>query len=253
MLNKVAFSCSTLKGTNKKGVLKPDEDGYYTMPIGALNVFNSAGEYYVYESAKALFEDSSVFMRRVKTGCLKGEVGHPKLQKNQTMEEYAQRILTIDPTNVCAHFSEIWLDFDNVVDQTGKKIIAIMGKIIPSGPHGPSLQKSLDNPKEEVCFSIRSFTEDRRIGGIKQKRLLEIVTFDYVIEPGIYTAKKYFAPALESRVDTQFTKEQLIGALNMETPGVSMESARTHGLELFKSLGWTFEKGDLSPAWTKWE
>ena len=57
MLNSVRFECTTL-GT-RSGVLKPDKDGYYIMPVGGLNVFNSAGQYYAYDKAKALFEESS--------------------------------------------------------------------------------------------------------------------------------------------------------------------------------------------------
>lgn len=180
-MNNVNFTCTTLQGSNKKGILPRDSDGYYTLPVGALNVFNSAGEFYTYESSKELFTSSSAFMRRVKTGCLKGECGHPKPLPNQSMESFAQRVLSIDEKNVCAHFSEIWLDFDSVKDATGKSVIAIMAKVAPAGPVGPALQKSFDNPKEEVCFSIRAFTEDRKIGGVKQRTLREIVTFDNVV------------------------------------------------------------------------
>ncbi len=92
---KVLFSCTTLAGTGKKGKLTKDENGYYTMPIGGLNVFNSIGDFYTYEDAKQLFDSSSTFMRRVKTGALKGEYGHPKPIKGQSYEEFAERVLTI--------------------------------------------------------------------------------------------------------------------------------------------------------------
>lgn len=29
MLNKINFSCTTLAGTKKQGILKPDNDGYF--------------------------------------------------------------------------------------------------------------------------------------------------------------------------------------------------------------------------------
>ena len=252
MLNKVNFSCTTLAGTKKQGILKPDDNGYFTMPVGGLNVFNSAGEFYTYEGAKELFTSSSAFMRRVKTGCLKGETGHPKPLPGQSMESFAQRVMTIDEKNVCAHFSEIWLDFENVKDATGKPVIAIMAKVAPSGPNGPALQRSFENIKEEVCFSIRAFTEDRRIAGVKQRALKEVIAFDNVTEPGISFAKKYFSPSLESRFEKEFTREQLVDALTNETAGVSMESVRNTGLELFTSLGWTFDKKDI-PNWVNWK
>jgi outer membrane protein assembly factor BamD len=55
-LNSVRFACTSLVGTNKTGMLRKDADGYYEVVVGALNVFNSAGEYYVYEKARQLFE-----------------------------------------------------------------------------------------------------------------------------------------------------------------------------------------------------
>lgn len=251
-LNKINFTCTTLHGTNKQGILKPDENGYYTMPVGGLNVFNSAGEFYTYEGAKEIFSESSIFMRRVKTGCLKGESGHPKPLPGQSQESYIQRILSIDERNVCAHFSEIWLDFTNVKDSSGKQIIAIMAKVAPSGPNGDALQKSLNNPKEEVCFSIRAFTEDIRVGGINQRALKEVISFDNVTEPGISIAKKYFSPSLESRVEKEFTKNEIVNAMSSNVQGVAMESIRSNGLELFTSLGWEFDKSDI-PSWSNWK
>ena len=185
----VRFTCSVLNGTGKAGKLPRDEFGYYTQPIGGLNVFNSAGDYYPYESAKHLFQSSSAFMRRINSGCLKSEEGHPKPLPGQSMESFAQRVMSIDEKNVCAHIAEVYLDFDNVKDKNGKPIIAIMGKVKPSGPYGAALEESFNNPKEEVCFSIRAFTDDVRIAGIKQRNLLEVVTFDHVTEPGISSAR----------------------------------------------------------------
>lgn len=249
MNNRIHFSCSALAGTTKKGILRPDENGYYTMPIGGLNVFNSAGQFYTYDGAKELFQSSSSFMRRVKTGCLKGESGHPKRLPNQSFEDFANRIMSIDERNICVHFSEIWLDFDSVKDASGKPIIAIMSKLTPSGPNGPALQKSLDNPKEEVCFSIRAWTDDKRMGSTVQRTLKEIVTFDNVTEPGIATARKYFAPALESLTDVEFTKDQLVSAARSPAlESLGMESSRSNTLSLFESLGWTFDKNDIPPA-----
>ena len=70
--NTIRFSCTSLQGTNKKGILTKDEHGYYSQPIGGLNVMNSAGMYYTYQGAKNLFEESSAFMRRVRRGALHG-------------------------------------------------------------------------------------------------------------------------------------------------------------------------------------
>lgn len=250
-MQKVLFSCSTLAGTGKKGILNKDENGYYTMPIGGLNVFNSIGDFYTYEDAKELFNSSSIFMRRVKSGSLKGEYGHPKQVPGQTYEQFAERVLTIEEKNICTHFSEIWLDFDNVKDKDGKNVIAIMAKLAPSGPMGDAIARSLENPNEDVCYSIRSFTRDTYVGGVKHRAIAEIVTWDYVNEPGINFARKYRAPALESLTEQSFTRKELLRAIKQMDHGFGMESAKMTGVSLFKSLGWDFNENEV-PSYMKW-
>ena len=248
---KVLFSCTTLAGTGKKGKLTKDENGYYTMPIGGLNVFNSIGDFYTYEDAKQLFDSSSTFMRRVKTGALKGEYGHPKPVKGQSYEEFAERVLTIEEKNICTHFAEVWLDFDNVKDANGKPVIAIMAKLAPSGPMGDAIARSLENPNEDVCYSIRSFTRDSFIRGIKHRAIAEIVTWDYVNEPGINFARKYKSPALENLHEQAFSRGELLRAIKSMDRGIGMESAKMTGVSLFKSLGWSFNEREV-PNYFKW-
>lgn len=235
--NQVRFTCSTLSGTGKEGKLPKDQYGYYTQPIGGLNVFNSAGDYYPYESAKHLFTSSSAFMRRINSGCLKSELGHPKPLPGQSMESFAQRVMSIDEKNVCAHISEVWLDYDGVKDRNGKPIIAIMGKVKPAGPHASALEASYDNPKEDVCLSIRAFTNDVRQGGVKHRELLEVVTWDVVSEPGLSMARKYYSPSLESLSETGFTREAMTNAIKPIT-GMAMESSIITPVTLFKMMGW---------------
>jgi hypothetical protein len=217
--------------------LPKDENGYRVLPIGALNCFNSAGDYYPALRAKELFERSGAFMRRVSTGCLKSEEGHPKMLPKQSEEEFIRRVLSIDEKNVCAHISDVWLDFE-----AGKQMgcndgrIIIMGKVKPAGPHGLALEDSFNNPKEEVCFSIRSFTEDTRIAGTKQRTLIEVVTFDRVTEPGISSSRKFMAPALESRSDREVTAETVRRAIK-PMPGLGMESGTISPQGLLRVLG----------------
>ena len=250
--NSVRFSCTALAGTAKQGILPKDANGYYTMPVGGLNVFNSIGDYYPYEGAKELFTSSSAFMRRIKTGCLKGEYGHPKMLPGQSMESFAQRVMTIDEQKTCVHFSDIWLDFDKVKDETGRPVVAIMAKLKPTGPYGPALEASLQNPKEEVCFSIRAFTEDIRVNGVKHRNLREVVVFDAVGEGGISIAKKFKSPVLESFVDQAVTRENILGALSdQHSSGVAMESTKIAGLSLLSALGWDLNP-NTAPNFLKW-
>lgn len=248
--NQARFGCTVLKGTNKKGILPKDEFGYYTMPIGGLNVFNSSGDYYAYDGARQLFESSSSFMRRVQAGCLKGELGHPKPLPGQSLESYAQRIMTVEETNIAVHFSEIWLDFESIKDKSGRPVISIMAKLCPSGPHANALERSLNNPKEDTGFSIRSFTSDEYIGGVKTRTLKQIVTHDAVLETGISFARKYYAPTLESLQDDLFTKNQL-SKIILSNEGLGLESSNAPVIELFTAFNWNFNDTD-APSFTKW-
>ncbi len=251
MLQAVKFSCTSLNGTGKQGILPPDADGYRQMPIGGLNCFNSAGEYYPYQTAKNLFEQSSAFMRRVKTACLKGEYGHPKRVPGQSMDEFTRRVMQVEEKFVCVHFKEIWLDFDSIKDVNGRPIVSVMASLRPTGPYADALDRSLNNPKEDVCFSVRAFTEDVRSGGVNNRNLVEIVTYDFVNEPGISTARKYKAPALESYGDEIITRENLVGAMQ-PVEGVGMESSAIATAEsLFRIFG--FDSSALAtPKFLNW-
>jgi hypothetical protein len=246
----VRFTCTTLAGTEKAGVLPKDEYGYRVQPIGALNAFNSAGEYYPAAAAKELFQKSSAFMRRVASACLKSEEGHPKRVPGMTDADFIRRVLTIDERNVCAHISDVWLDFDSLKDAQGRQIIAIMGKVKPAGPYGAALEASYENPREDVCFSIRAFTEDRRYAGVNQRTLIEVVTFDRVTEPGISTSRKYAAPALESMVDAPVHAETVRRAVQMPE-GVAMESNMISPQGLLKLLGLR-DIRESEPGFMKW-
>ena len=249
-MDTVRFTCTSLTNTGKRGVLKPDAAGYYTMPIGGLNVLNSAGMYYTYQGAKALFEESSSFMRRVKRGALRGENGHPKMRPGESMDEYMVRAMNIDEKNICVQFKEIFLDFDNYKGPDGKPIVAIIGVLTPSGPLGPMLQKSLDNPGENVCFSIRSFTDDYWVRGVKNRDIKTIVTFDYVNEPGIANAEKYKSMAIEEHYDRPVTRPQIERAFERQTVSLGMESVSISQEELISSFGWK-PKQD-KPSYFNW-
>lgn len=240
MLNNVTFTCTRLFGTNKVGDLKKNERGYYTMIIGALNMFNSAGMYYRADAAKQFFEESSSFMRRVKRGALRGEYGHPRREAGMSMQAYYARLLSIHEDKVCCHFASVNLDFENYKDDQGRPIVAIIAEVCPNGPLGHVLEKQLANPQENVCFSIRSFTDDKMERGVINRYIKTIVTFDYVNEPGMAVAEKYNSPALEGLEDTVFTRGQIeAGAIQiMETAGVGNESVQLNAHELMASLGW---------------
>ena len=250
-MSNVRFTSTKLNGTGKRGILKPDANGYYEMVIGGLNAFNSAGEYYTLQGAQKLFEESSIFMRRVKNGCLKGEVGHPKKTPGMTNQDYVNRILTIDEKNVCCHFKEVWLDpeFGKRNPSMGNTgLTAIMALVKPAGPKGDSLQASLDNPDENVCFSIRAFTIDQYVRGVNNRMLDSIICFDHVAEPGIAIASKYSAPSLESLIDAGITEAQLLRLINQDNGLICTEDSKEIAIEALKM----FATNSKPPVYTKW-
>ena len=241
-IQRASFACTALLGTNKAGVLKPNAEGYYTLVLGALNIFNSGGAYYPYEPAKQLFMESSSLMRRIASGSLRGEYGHPR-PTGMSSREFMGRVMDIQESNVCCHIRKVWIDSASVKDENGRPVIAILGEVKPSGPMGHALQASLDNPSENVCFSIRSITNDYMVSGVTQKCLKTIVTWDYVNEPGLSVAKKWHSPALESFEEDVSIIPAHLAALRNEQARVAryaMESGNGVSAEsVMADLGWT--------------
>lgn len=238
MTNRATFSCTALLGTNKAGNLKPDADGYYTVVLGALNTFNSAGDYYPFESAKEIFKESSSLMRRINNGACRAEYGHPKKLPGMSDRDFLNRILSIHEDKVCAHIKEVTLDHSGIKDNQGRAVIAIIGKVKPSGPYGQVLKEQLDNKNENVCFSIRSLTKDVWEGGVNKKNLMQVVCWDYVNEPGISIANKYQSPALESVNDNiiTFTAKQFEDVRDIQKKCVGMESTTIDVNEVIQQL-----------------
>lgn len=214
--NKIVLSFTALAGTNKVGDLQVDKDGYYEVVLGALNAYNSYNAYYPYEDAEALFRKDADLLRRVALGRLRGESGHPRPLPGMSQQEWFGRVSDIYEPNTCVHHGEVALSMDTLKDAQGRPLIAIMGKARPSGPHERSLERQLDNPKENVCFSVRSFTSDEYVSGRLIKRLRKIVTWDNVNEPGIAQADKFSVPSLESH------KAEGIHGIMMPPEGVQL-------------------------------
>jgi len=245
----IKFTATALP-PGKKGVLTPDASGYYEMVVGGLNVFNSVGEYYTYDGAVELFKSSSSFMRRVTSGCLKGEVGHPKRLPGMSMDDYLRRILTIEETNVCCHFKEVWLDESygkNNPKFNNPNLVAIMAKIKPSGPKGDYLRQAFENGSENVCFSIRALTKDYYQRGQTIRVLDQIVCWDNVVEPGIAIAKKWESPALECYEDIVVDKITIDKVIASEEL-VATEDSK----QLIKELYTSVHKVTKVPKYTNW-
>jgi len=254
----VKFTSEKLINKGKTGVLTPDRDGYYELVVGGLNCFNSAGEYYpLTNSVKQLFENSSTFMRKIKSGKLLGENGHPEYTKDMSVDDYVRRIYYISEQNVVCHFSEIWVDEKfglNNPEFKNPNLVAIMAKVKPYGEKKHILQDALENRLQNLCFSIRSLTNNYYQRGTKLKELAEIITFDFVTEGGISIANKFDSPSLESMMeDIIVTKEKLIKIYNDIPEGLSTESSKSNILQTINTFDTIKQSKDIKiPIYNKW-
>lgn len=227
------LSATKLPMLGKKGDLKPDADGYYELVVGGLNSWNNTKSwYYVAEGARELFAPGSLVQRRVANGVFRAEVNHPKQKPGESDESFFNRMLDIDRDNVCAHFKKIWLDEDfgkNNPQYGNPQLIAIMALVKPSLPKGAMLKESLDNPNENVCFSIRALSREAYVGGKRIRVIEDLISIDFVNEGGILVASKWDSPATESADNSKairVTQELLERVSKQSRDTISTESSR---------------------------
>jgi len=262
MAAEILFTCTKMNG--KKGIMKND-NGYREIILGGFNIHNATGDFYpMTQELTKIFDSSSHFMRRVNNGQLKGERDHPKMTPGMSERDLMRRAIEVYMDNVSHHIRKVRLDASGaMLDKFGKPAIAVIGEVAPSGPHAAELERSFDNQSENTAFSIRSFTKDSVIGGTRYRAVQEIVTWDWVIEPGISNATKYATPATESYnlkalYDQKISTETLINlskhkhthgedALATESDNKIILTAE----QLIKSLGWQVDTKQI-PNCLRW-
>jgi len=242
MSRRVTFSCSVPTIAGKKKKLKVDENGYYECALGAFNIYNSEGKYYpLLESVSDMFKPGGAFRRRLDTGQCRGEVDHPELKPGWSLMTWIKRLLKIDPARVSHHISTVALEERK--DENGNNIVLVTGLVKPSGPYADALKSSLENTEENAAFSIRSLAEDVPKQGRIEKHISDIITYDWVNEPGIAVATKYNTPTLEELTEEiTISEAQLRAIASGNLPGVGAESA-SEATRILTNLGW--EKVEL--------
>lgn len=210
MTRSVTYSCDILQGINKGGTHKRDADGWFLdVVLGALNVENSAGDFYPLDYARAQFEQSTALMRKAAKGVLFGEAGHPEFKKGMTRDDFINRLRQFPHDNVSHAIRNLRLQ-ECVNPQSGVRYVAILGDVLPVRKQGEYLLKELLTKDINVCFSIRSLTRDvPRPDGTYTKYITQLLSVDWVNEGGIIHAQQYNSPALESFKERfKFTKEE---------------------------------------------
>lgn len=211
---KLVFECTALKGINKEGKLTPDASGYYTTVLGAYGMKNSVGLTYDRDAALRVFNsDRAIFQRWISKGILHGEIDHPSpapyiVNGSLDKDAYFARLRKIDARNYAVHIRRVYLK--EMVNDEGQPILAVIGEVKPVGEIAETIRQGLENPDANVYFSVRSFTEDDMIRGIRYT--IELVTWDYVHEGGIAMAQKMRSPSLECFEEIEVTKSMLLKA-----------------------------------------
>lgn len=204
------LQCTALTGSNKVGKLKPDDNGYYPVVLGGFDIPNPQGNVYPFKAAKTLFTESSVLMRNIESGNLYGEWGHPKRQPGQTLSSYIKRCSIVDEANIAFHIKKVEINDTDIKDDNGNIIVSVIGWVRGAGPRAKEFDAMLSNPDQNVCFSIRASTEDvPNSSGKLDRNITSIITWDFVVFPGLKVAQKYKSPALESYECVDFTENEL--------------------------------------------
>lgn len=185
-MTKVSFDISSaMLDSNTQKALKPDENGiYHDFPflvLGKVSANNK--DYEVSSMVDAISNPRSMFYKKLVSGQLEGEWWHP-LTGND--ESALSRIVVIDRSNVSHHIHRVYTG-----KPTEKGHIVVYGDFEPAGPYGPHLKESLENPRINTAFSLRSLVSTiSEKDGIVKQRVIVLVTIDAVDAPGYAEASK---------------------------------------------------------------
>lgn len=197
-VDKISFVVDVLVVRNgrKLGAIRPDADGYYTIPLAVLGTPTDNRTYYEVEDFVAQLTSPESFINRCLTdGKLTGEYGHPMIMLLPE-DKQLPRLMLIDEKEVSHHIKKIWTG-DKL--ETGGRII--YGLIKPSGPYAEELRNNLDDSCINTSFSLRSIAHSRMEGNLTRRRIKHLVTFDFVNAGGYNEASKRYSPSVESLVD----------------------------------------------------
>jgi hypothetical protein len=193
-MSRVSFDISSimLNKSNQKAI-KPDKEGIYRkLPLLVLGkISRNNKDYDVNSMVEAISSPNSLFYKKLVAGQLEGEWWHP-LTGND--ESALARIAKIERNNVSHHIHRVYTG-----EPTEQGHVIVYGDIEPSGPYGPHLKESLESPRINTAFSLRSLVSNmgEKDGVIKQ-RVIVLVTIDAVDSPGYAEASKVDISSFEN-------------------------------------------------------
>lgn len=248
-MRNVSYFGRTVLPEGVRGNLKPLDNGYYRICVGAFNTANFSGIYYPFTpSVEGLFKESSPFIRKVDGGKLFGEADHPTRDPSWSDADWFNRLRKVKEATTSHHFRAFELDPD-ARNEKGERVVAVYAQVCPHGVMARAVEDAIKNPDVDAAFSIRSIATQGLLDGRLSNVVTEICTYDKVPEGGIYIASKYNSPGLE-HIDlsreiviteallTAAEKQVMTGLEN----GVAMTTSRIR-----TACGWSNVQ-DITPA-----
>lgn len=196
MSNFASYASVALPTPGKKGILKKLDNDYYEIIVGAFGAFGNGGWLYDERTAIDYFNNNPEFLELLRNRRMRSEWGHPVREPGMSDMEWLQRIHTIHEPNWSSHIRALHLSSNTVRDEKGRSVVAIIAEVTPCGPHAESFRRCLENPDEDMNYSVRSFA--RKDFRTQRKHISKIITFDSVWNPGIKSISKFNTPSLES-------------------------------------------------------
>jgi len=181
-----------------KDAIIVDENGYYKILAGAFNTYNRQGVFYRIKQPDTLLLQKTILNRRITEGTLISEDEHPDY-KGLNNKEIVARTIKLDTSRKCGHIKAVeFIDTGKCEPGwDGYNITIVYIWFKPSGPFGPSLKEALDNPDENVYFSVRSLVREKFVGRTKVRDVIDVSTWDHVYEGGIAKASQWNAVGIE--------------------------------------------------------
>jgi len=247
------ITISRLASSGKKGELKPDSEGYYEVVLGALGVRNSGGAYYPKEGNMEMFSPNSILQRRIRNGHLYMEQGHPKREPGMTDSQWLERVVRTEETRHCGHIKEVRLESNySPLGENSNNIVAIIGMVKPVGVYKDNLEEYLNTPSINPAFSVRSFTRDKFQSGCLYKYFEDIISWDFVSEPGIAQATKWDSPSMESIYNNISEGVVTLDAINKVLNIAPQQSLSMESLETLNHIKEKYKSTDKKIWGTDW-
>ena len=195
--------------------LRPDEYGYYDLPMMVLNSATYSDVIYDAKSMIDIIRDTtSRFNILLTDGKLYGERGHP-----YGSEDDVKRACSLVEKEFSHHFRSVY-----TVPFGGDKVL-IRAKIKPCEPWGRALEESLANPFENTSFSVRAICNQVADPSGKLRRYAKyLTTFDSVFGGGFKEACKRYAYDGVAMENFSYTKKLNIEDFYKPSTVVSTES-----------------------------